>query len=172
MRTPQALLQNRIKKCPHLRELYDRLPELTIQDIDQAPIRPGDRKLLKRALPAIQRQNQIQDIVSRMPRHEVKPEMNNLWLYQGPDTQYDHFEVPTGTVISLCGDMVRFDHYRIKLRQPVNHLLSQCEPLGEFTQEAANQEILRRINQRHGVVNQPVEQNSNTNRMFSARDFW
>lgn len=150
MRDATALLKARAKKSSTLATLADRITDLTEEEIAAAPIKESDRKLLRKAQPSATRLERLRAIVERMPTHNVEPEVYRVFVYKGPETAYHSFEIPTGTVITYGDDWVRFDHYRIKLRSTIDHLLEQSDEQERMEIGPLNRFIAASINARHG----------------------
>ena len=156
MRDAVAILKARAKKVPALAKLADCLPTLTEEEIAAAPIKNSDRKLLRKARPTAIRRQRAQELVKMMPVHEVKEATYRVFVYNGPDTTYHSFEVPTGTVITYTEEWVRFDHYRLPLRSTIDHLLAQSTEREEMGLATLNRFISDSINARHGLSTDPA----------------
>ena len=103
--------------------------------------------------------------------HKHPQEQFDLYVYRGPETQYDGLEIATGTVVSYTDHWIRFDHFRIKRKQSIEPILEHCEFVFTGTISEVNRYIGDTVNSRHGVTStEPVKKP--TQRMFSARDFW
>jgi len=150
LRDAAALLKARARKVPALAELAERITDLTEEEIAAAPIKESDRKLLRKAQPGATRLERVREIVEQMPTHDVTATVYRVFVYKGPETTYHGFELPTGTVITYSDDWVRFDHYRIKIRSTIDHLLEQSEEQDSMTIGPLNRFIAASINARHG----------------------
>lgn len=177
MRTDTAILQARARKDRTVQHLLDNIATVTDDEIDAAPIKPGDRKLLKRARPQLARLHASRRIegaalamARAMPTHEGPEELFDLYLYRGEPITYGGLEVDMGTVISYNDDWIRFDHYRIKRTETIDHILAQCEFQCRKNVSGANNYIQEQIHRRHrGDLSEPEVKQG---RIFSARSFW
>lgn len=177
MRDDKKILAARARKDSTVKYLLDNIETVTDSEIDAAPIKPGDRKLLKRARPRLERERAnlrleatAAQMASAMPTHDGPEELFDLYIYQGEPTTYNGLEVDTGTVISYTDEWIRFDHYRIKRTEPIDHLLSRSEFQCRRNITRANNFIQDQIQRRHtGDLSEPVIPEG---RMFGARSFW
>lgn len=177
MRTDTAILQARARKDRTVQHLLDNISTVTDDEIDAAPIKPGDRKLLKRARPQLERLRASQQVESMalemakaMPIHDTPEQQFDMYLYLGDPFIYGGLEIDTGTVVSYTDDWVRFDFNRIKRSDPIDQLLARCQFQCRKNINGANDHIHAHIQQRHagspGVSATPGESK------VAIRSFW
>ena len=65
---------------------------------------------------------------------------------------YNGYEIRTGDIVTLYDDWIRFDYYRIKIKDSVEPILDYCKYVDTKNITDTNQLIFKMINARHGVT--------------------
>ena len=156
MRDPIKILQHRASKVPAIQNFLDTIQDHAFDDIDSLDIKPSDKKLLRthyERLREYDRQATLNAALLKATADmQEDPEelLYDVFVYEGMDTTYDGMEVPPGTIVTQHDDWIRFDYYRIKIKQDTTPILSQCRLLDSMNINDTNKLIFNMINHRHG----------------------
>jgi len=156
MRDPIKLLRHRASKVPAIKDFIENIDKHTLEEIQDLDIKKSDKKLLRTHFARFMDHHKegtlnamLVGAIKNMPTND-EVEMYAIYIYEGPETTYNGYEIRTGDVVTVHNDWIRFDYYRIKIQGSIKPIMDYCKYLDTMDIHKTNHLIFNMLNHRNG----------------------